>query len=129
MVPDEPDNARVHQSTNFVKDVQLHGLSRPRRPSSGPSKVVSSGIHTRAFYRTCPRIELSRPDSLVESISVGFSLSGFLGRFCLCSLAGLSFGHIFFALLVLVQRDCAFTPTRLGFATWANAFARPRAHE
>jgi hypothetical protein len=32
-------------------------------------------------------------------------------------------------LLVLVQRDCAFTPIRLGFASLADTFARPGAHE
>ena len=102
MVPDQADNARVHHKTNCMKNVQLHGLSRPRRPPSGPGEVLGPGIHTRAFNRTCSRIELPWPDFLAESVGVGFSLSGFLSRFCLRSLASFSFSHVFLALLLLV---------------------------
>ncbi len=83
-MPDEPRNDRVQHNTDFTKDVQLHGLSRPRRPPFRPGEVLGVGIHARAFYRTRSWIELPRPDLLVGSVGVGFSLSGFLRRFRLC---------------------------------------------
>ncbi len=98
-VPDEPRNDRVRHNTNFAKDVQWHRLSRPRRAPFRPGEVLGIGIHARAFYRTWSRIELSRPDFWAGSAGVGFPLSGFLRRFRLCSLAGLSFGHVCFAFL------------------------------
>ena len=101
-MPDEPRNDRVQHDTDFAKDVQWHGLSRPRRPPSGPGEVLGAGIHGRALYRTLSRIELLRTDLLAGSVGVGFSISRFLRRFRFCPLTGLGFGHVFFALLVLV---------------------------
>ena len=75
-----------------------HGLSRQRRPPFRPGEVLGVGIHARAFYRTWSRIEPPRLDFLAGPVGVGFSLSGFLPRFRLCPLAGLSFGHVFFAI-------------------------------
>ncbi len=98
-VPDEPRNDRVQHNPDFAKDVQWHGLPRPRRPPSRRAEVLGAGIHARAFYRTCSRIELPRLDFLAGSVGVGYSLSGFLRRFRLCPLAGLSFGHVFFPFL------------------------------
>ncbi len=94
---DEPRNDRSQHSTDLAKDVQWHGLSRARRPPFRPGEVLDVGIHARTFYRTCSRIELPRPDFWAGSVGAGFSLSGFLRRFRLCPLAGLSFGHVFFA--------------------------------
>ena len=96
-VPDEPRNDRVQHNTDSAKDVHWHGLSRPRRPSFRPGEVFGIGIHVRASYRSCSRIELPRREFLTGSGGVGFSFSGFLRRFRLCPLAGLSFGHVFFA--------------------------------
>jgi len=78
-------------------------LSRPRRPTFRPGEVLGAGIHDRAFYRRCSRIEMPGPDFLAGLGGVGFWLSGFLERFRLCSLAGLGFGHGCFAFL----RRCA----------------------
>ncbi len=96
-VPAAPRNDRVQHNPDFAKDVQWHGLSRPRRPPSRPGEVLGVGMHTRAFYRTCSRIELPRPDFWARSVGGSFSLSDFLRRFRFCPLAGLSFGHVFFA--------------------------------
>jgi len=96
-VPDEPRNDRVQHDTDFAKDVQWHGLSRPRRPPSGPGEVLGAGLHGRALYRARSRIELPRPEFLAVLVGVGFSLSRFLWRFRLCPLAGLGFGHVFIA--------------------------------
>ncbi len=96
-LPGEPRNDRVQHSTDFAKDVRWHGLSRARRPPFRRGEVLDVGIHARTFYRTCSRIELPGLDFLAGSVGVGFSLSGFLRRFRLCPLAGLSFGHVFFA--------------------------------
>ncbi len=82
-----------------AKDSQWQGLSRSRRPLSRPGEIRRVGIYGRAFHRTCCRIELAPPDLLAGSFSVGFSLSGFLRRFRLCPLAGLSFGHGVFTFL------------------------------
>ncbi len=100
-VPDEPRNDRVQHNTDFAKNVQWHGLSRPRRPPFCPGEVLGVGIDARTFYRTCSRIESPRLDILTRSIGVGVSLSGFLRRFRLCPLAGLSFGHVLFAFHIL----------------------------
>ena len=96
-VPDEPRNDRVQHNTDLAKDVQWHGLSRPRRPPSGPGEVPGAGLHGRALYRARSRIELPRPEFLAVLVGVGFSLSRFLCRFRLCPLAGLGFGHVFIA--------------------------------
>jgi hypothetical protein len=77
---------------------EWHGLSRPRRAASRPGEGPGAGIRAWALYRTRSRIELPRPDLSAGSVGVGFLLSGFLRRFRLCPLAGLSFGHV----------DCAF---------------------
>jgi hypothetical protein len=92
-------NDRVQHSTALAKDVQWHGLSRPRRTPFRPGEVLGVGVHARAFYRTCSRIELPRSDFLAGLVGVDFSLFGFLRRFRLCPLAGLSFGHVFFVFL------------------------------
>ena len=78
-VPDEPRNDRAQHNTDFTKDVLWHGLSGPRRAPLRPGEVLGVDIHARAFYRTCPRIELPWPDFFWPGRSV--LASRFLG-FC-----------------------------------------------
>ena len=46
---------------------------------------------------------MPRPDILAGLVGAGFSLSGFLQRFRLCALAGLGFGHAFFAFYIALR--------------------------
>ena len=92
-LPDEPLSDRIQPNTDVTKNVQLDGLSRPRRPPFPAAETLNVGIHTRTFYRTCPGIELTLSDHLAGSVGVGFRLSGFLRSFRLCPLASLGFGH------------------------------------
>ncbi len=95
--PASPGMTAFNTTRSLAKDVQWHGLSRARRPPFRPGEILDVGVHARAFYRTCSRIELPGLDFLAGSVGVGFSLSGFLRRFRLCPLAGPSFGHAVFA--------------------------------
>ena len=70
--------------------------SAPPRPADNLGARIGAGF----LYGTGARIELSRPDSLVGPIGVGFPFFDFLARFRLGSFPRSRFGHVIFSFLL-----------------------------
>ncbi len=71
-------------------------------PRLAPAKFLVLAFTAGPFIEPAPGSNCPGRICWPGRFGVGFSLSRFLRRVRLCPLAGLGFGHVFFALLVLV---------------------------
>ena len=99
--PSAPNGSPTKCAKTRLLRRMLNGTAYFDRPAPrfAPVKLLTLAFTPELFIESALGSNCPRSDLLTGPVGVDFWLSGFLCRFRLCSLAGLSFGHVFFAFL------------------------------